>query len=117
LLASIHRICQPGPKTEVADWYRRSILHHLWGFPPERFTSQAFWDRFDQILVAEDHGRTDASDQLDQAQSRLLGAWKEKRLVSRRLLAYDTTNFYTYIASNNTRNHLAAARPQQAGST
>ena len=23
LLAAIHRICQPGPKTEVADWYRR----------------------------------------------------------------------------------------------
>jgi hypothetical protein len=22
LLAAIHRICQPGPKTEVADWYR-----------------------------------------------------------------------------------------------
>ncbi len=33
--------------------------------------------------------------------------WKEKRLVSRRLLAYDTTNFYTYVASTNERNHLA----------
>jgi transposase len=33
--------------------------------------------------------------------------WKEKQLVSRRLLAYDTTNFYTYIASTNTRNRLA----------
>src|SRR6266702_1946809 len=26
LLASIHRICQPGPKTEVADWYHSTIL-------------------------------------------------------------------------------------------
>src|SRR5437870_4520647 len=25
LLAVIHRICQPGPKTEVADWYRSTI--------------------------------------------------------------------------------------------
>ena len=58
-------------------------------------------------LVADDPDRTEASDQLDQAQSHLLGAWKEKQLVSRRLLAYDTTNFYTYIASSNTRNHLA----------
>src|SRR5450755_4212303 len=33
--------------------------------------------------------------------------WKEKQMVSRRLLAYDTTNFYTYIASNNTRSDLA----------
>jgi transposase len=37
----------------------------------------------------------------------LLDLWKQKQLVSRRLLAYDTTNFYTYIASNNTRNDLA----------
>jgi transposase len=44
---------------------------------------------------------------LEQAQLRLLGVWKEKQLVSRRLLAYDTTNFYTYIASTNTRNQLA----------
>jgi transposase len=44
---------------------------------------------------------------LDQAQVRLLGVWKEKQLVSRRLLAYDTTNFYTYVASTNTRNQLA----------
>ena len=101
LLALIHRVCQPGPKTEVADWYKRTILHSLWGFPPERFTSQAFWDCFDQI-------RTDPQDdQLDQAQMRLLGVWKEKQLVSRRLLAYDTTNFYTYVASTNTRNQLA----------
>jgi len=33
--------------------------------------------------------------------------WKQKQLVSRRLLAYDTTNFYTYVASTNTRNELA----------
>jgi transposase len=47
------------------------------------------------------------NDELDQAQSRLLAVWKEKQLVSRRLLAYDTTNFYTYVASTNTRNELA----------
>src|ERR1700737_2126502 len=53
LLAGIHRICQPGPKTEVADWYGRTVLHPLWNFPPERFTSQAFWDAFEQILPEE----------------------------------------------------------------
>jgi transposase len=101
VLAAIHRICQPGPKTEVPDWYRRTILHSLWGFPADRFDSQAFWDCFDRI-------RSDPEDdELDQAQSRLLAVWKEKQLVSRRLLAYDTTNFYTYVASTNTRNELA----------
>jgi transposase len=108
LLAAIHRICQPGPKTEVADWYARTILHSLWGIPPERFTSQAFWDAFEKILPEHlDPLATGADDPLDRAQLRLLDLWKGKQMVSRRLLAYDTTNFYTYIASNNTRNELA----------
>src|ERR1700693_4807048 len=107
LLAAIHRICQPGPKTEVPDWYRSSILSTLWQFPPERFSSQAFWDAFEQILPEGPEALSSADDPLEQAQLRLLGVWKEKQLVSRRLLAYDTTNFYTYIASTNTRNQLA----------
>ena len=107
LLAAIHRICQPGPTTEVADWYRSSILSALWEFPAERFTSQAFWDAFEQILPESPEALSPADDPLEQAQLRLLGLWKEKQLVGRRLLAYDTTNFYTYIASTNTRNQLA----------
>src|SRR6266852_7797533 len=107
LLAAIHRICQPGPKTEVADWYRSTLLHALWDVPPERFTSQAFWDAFEQILPAHLDPLSLEEDPLDRAQLRLLGLWKEKQLVSRRLLTYDTTNFYTYIASTNTRTDLA----------
>ena len=107
LLAAIHRVCQPGPKTEVAEWYRKSILSALWDFSPERFTSQAFWDAFEQILPEEQQDLPVEQDPLEKAQLALLGLWKEKHLVSRRLLAYDTTNFYTYIASSNTRNQLA----------
>ena len=107
VLAAIHRICQPGPKTEVAEWYRSSMLSALWDFSPERFTSQAFWDAFEQILPEAEQDLPVEQDPLEQAQLRLLALWKEKQLVSRRLLAYDTTNFYTYIASSNTRNHLA----------
>jgi transposase len=107
LLAALHRICQPGPKTQVAEWYRTSIVSALWEFPAERFTSQAFWDAFEQILPEGQEALPPADDPLEQAQLRLLGLWKAKQLVSRRLLAYDTTNFYTYIASTNTRNQLA----------
>jgi transposase len=108
LLAAIHRICQPGPKTEVAAWYGKTILHPLWGMAPERFTSQAFWDAFETILPEQlDPLATGDDDPLDRAQLALLDLWKQKQKVSRRLLAYDTTNFYTFIASNNTRNGLA----------
>lgn len=105
LLAAIHRICAPGPKTDVAAWYDRTILPTLWPFPAARFTSQAFWDAFDQIAVPEDDD--DGPDDLREAQRRLLAAWQEKHLVSARVLAYDTTNFATYIASTNTRTRLA----------
>jgi transposase len=105
LLAAIHRICQPGPKTEVADWYRGTVLSSWWDISPERFSSQAFWDSFESILPESLSAAT--PDPLEQAQIRMLALWKEKQLLSRRLLAYDTTNFFTWIASTNTRSHLA----------
>src|SRR5881628_2079953 len=74
LLAAIQRICQPGPKTEVADWYRHTILSSLWGFPAERFTSQEFWDAFHRIQT----GSGGESDELEQAQLRLLAVWKDQ---------------------------------------
>src|ERR1700680_1082802 len=107
LLAAIHRICRPGPKTEVADWYRHSILAAVWGFPPERFTSQAFWDCFEQ-LVPEALQDVDAAEApLNEVQQRLVGLWRTHQRISPRLLAYDTTNFYTYFATTNTRSKLA----------
>ncbi len=108
LLAALHRICSPGPKTEVSDWYRRSILYPLWGFEPERFTSQAFWDCFEALLPEKQNQiLTEERDPLEEAQHRLLGQWRDQQLVSRRVLAYDTTNFHTWVASSNSRNTLA----------
>ena len=108
LLAAIHRLCAPGPKTAVADWYQQTVLSSLWGFEPERFTSQAFWDCFEQLLPEKQaEEQSEERDPLEEAQARLLGLWKEKQLVSRRLLAYDTTNFHTFIATTNTRNTVA----------
>src|SRR5713101_245671 len=68
LLAAIHRICQPGPKTEVSDWYHATVLHSLWHFPPERFTAQAFWDVFEKILPQEWISLSSADDPHELAQ-------------------------------------------------
>jgi transposase len=73
----------------------------------ERLRSQDFWDAFEEILPADEQDLALQEDPLDQAQLRLLGLWKQKQMVSHRLLAYDTTNFYTYIASSNGRNQVA----------
>ena len=106
LLAAFHRICAPGPKTEVADWYRHSVLADLWGFSPTLFSSQAFWDHFDAIDVSESLQQPHP-DELERAQLALLQAFRDRKLVSQRVLAYDTTNFHTWVATTNTRNQLA----------
>lgn len=106
LLAAFHRICSPGPKTEVASWYSQTILYPLWGFAPDRFSSQGFWDCFNKIQIAASDV-ADSPDELGQAQSLLLSLWKDKQGFGKRMLAYDTTNFYTFIATTNTRNTLA----------
>jgi hypothetical protein len=91
-------------------------LHSLWGNPPERFTSQAFWDALERILPDRlDPLATGEEDPLDRAQLRLLDLWKGKQMERRHLLAYDTTNFHTYIASNNTRHELAQRGHNQQG--
>lgn len=107
LLAAINRICDPGPKTEVPDWYQSTVLESLWHFPPERFSSQAFWDCFDQIKMNPISLDVNPADELDRAQLALLALWKNRQMVSHRLLSYDTTNFYTFVASTNDRNTLA----------
>jgi transposase len=106
LLAAIHRICAPGPKTEVSDWYEGTVLPSLWHFSAERFASQAFWDCFDAIQQDMSSESIDGDD-LDRAQLRLLALWKDKQLVSHRLWSYDSTNCYTFVASTNGRNTIA----------
>lgn len=106
LLAAFHRICAPGPKTEVADWYRGTVLPRLWGFSPKCFTSQAFWDRFNSIDV-DPALEQPPEDDLERAQRALLDAFRSRGLVSQRILNCDTTNFHTWIASTNSRCQLA----------
>jgi transposase len=108
LLAAICRICEPGPKTDVAAWYDKTILPALWQLPAARFTSQAFWDGFDQIQLGPlQTDAVDDLDDLDRAQVRLLGLWHDRQMVGPRVLSYDATNFYTFVASTNDRNTIA----------
>ena len=86
LLAAFHRLGAPGPKTEASAWYRQTILYPLWGFEPERFSSQAFWDCFEQLLPEKEAAaRQEKRQTQEEAQARLVGLWKKNTQVSRRL--------------------------------
>jgi len=79
----------PRRRWPSGKWYRQSILAALWNFAPERFTWQAFGDAFEQILPEEQQDLPWQQDPLEKAQLAVLGLWKEKQLVRRRLLTCD----------------------------
>ena len=103
LLAAIQRVCLPGPKTAVEEWYDHTVLRTVWGFRGCRFTSQAFWDAFSRIDLQSDF----PADELSRLQVAMVQLWRNAGMVGDSVLAYDTTNFYTYIDSKNERCGLA----------
>lgn len=97
LLAALNRAVQPCSKRGWAAWARGTSLARLFpNLDPDALTSQYFWDQMNcvspEALQAIEHD-------LVQAVIRELG-------ISLDLLFYDTTNFFTYIASSNPRPKL-----------
>ena len=97
-LASIGRACHPTSKRGFAPWASTTTLGALAHTDVERLTSQHFWDQMDQIPVEAI-------------------APIEREIVSRVLarltlpvdtLLFDATNFFTFIASTNSRPQLPA---------
>lgn len=97
LLAAINRVCGPCSKLQMPDWYQKSIFYRLWKLPPENFTSQMFWNHMD--LIPEDS--------IDIIQEKIVMRLKNDFKIDPGTLLYDTTNFFTYVATGNTRNTIA----------
>lgn len=96
LLAAFNRALDPCSKLAIGDWYEKSILRKMWHFPTSAFSSQRFWDHMDRI---EDH-------HILEIEQRLLLRIKERFGINPDLLLYDTTNFFTYLATSNDRANL-----------
>lgn len=91
LLAALNRAAGPTSKSQLAHWYRQSILTRLLPASPAQLSSQAFWNHMDRV---EQKDIPAIEKQLSQ---RLIEHFK----LNLRTLVYDGTNFFTYI---NTRN-------------
>ena len=92
----------PAPKPKSPTGIAPPSCRRCGSFPPNALLRRLSGTPSNRSCRKATEALSPADDPLEQAQLRLLGVWKEKQLVSRRLLAYDTTNFYTYIASSNT---------------
>jgi transposase len=103
LLAAINRAVKPRSKMGWAAWARQTSLHRLFpGLKTEKLTSQFFWDQMDCVQL----------DSLSAIEDDLTRAVVRELDVQLDTLFYDTTNFFTYIASTNLRPKL----PQRGAS-
>lgn len=97
LLATLNRALAPCSKLQMPDWYHKTVLRRLWRYDGSCFTSQRFWDHMDCI----------SDDMIDKIQEGLAARIKAEFKLNPGCLLYDTTNFFTYIATGNKRNTIA----------
>ena len=96
VLAAINRSIDVRSKRGFAEWYRDTSLERLAKVPSSALTSQAFWAAMDRFPV-------------EKAAQPILTALLQKVLpeVGRpQLVAFDASNFFTFIASSNARPQL-----------
>ena len=97
LLAAINRAVWPCSKRGWAAWAQRTSLPHLFPLRPAALTSQYFWDQMDAVLESA----------LEAIEAALTRKVIQEFHLTLDTLFYDTTNFFTYIASGNERSALA----------
>jgi len=95
--AAIARLCHPSSKRAVADWAATTSLPRWLGVSATALTSQHFWDQMDAVPVPA----------VPLIEERLVGRVLATERVAPQVLAYDTTNFFTHLATTNTRSTLA----------
>jgi transposase len=96
LLIALGRACRPTSKRGWSRWARDTSLPDIFGVRPEALTSQFFWDQMNEVPL----------EALPRIEERLTARVFELTKVPVDLLLYDTTNFFTFIASTNTRPKL-----------
>jgi transposase len=96
LAGMISRACAPRSKRAFAAWAEATALPELMGFAAKDLDSQHFWDQMHALPVTL----------LGVAEEAIVRAVIGIEQLQPRALAYDTTNFYTHIASTNHRPEL-----------
>jgi transposase len=96
LAGIIGRACAPRSKRAFSDWAQTTHLPELMGFSASALSSQHFWDQMQAVPLAV----------LATIEQRLVSEVIRIEQLNVQALAYDTTNFYTHIATTNLRTQL-----------
>jgi len=97
LLAAIGRIAMPTSKRGWADWAKTTSLAYLLRLNLSKIDSQHFWDLMDAI----------PEDAICKIEESILKEVFKIYNIETDSLFFDSTNFFTYIDSANTRSEIA----------
>lgn len=97
LLGAIGRACRPTSKQAWWDWAKTTSCEYLLRVALNGMDRQHFWDLMDALPVEAIEG----------IEQELLERVRGRYGLSSETLLYDTTNFFTFIATTNTRCTLA----------
>lgn len=97
LLAAIGRVCMPTSKRGWLNWARTTTLQYLLRCSLSKLDSQHFWDLMDALPV----------DKIPRVEADILANVFKTYGIESDSLFFDTTNFFTYIDSTNTRSTIA----------
>jgi len=95
-LAAINRAVWPQSKRAFAAWHRGTGLARLVPAPSAELDSRRFWDHMDLV----------EADQVARIQQALLATLSQRFPLGEQFLVYDTTNYYTFIHTFNSRPRL-----------
>jgi transposase len=97
LLAAIGRVCMPTSKRGWWAWAQTSSCEYLLRISLSKLDSQHFWDLMDCL----------PEDAIEKIELDLLRNLQQHYGFSDDTLFYDTTNFYTFVDTANTRCNIA----------
>jgi len=97
VLAALNRALAPCSKLAIGEWYEQTVLRRLWRVPKTAFSSQRFWDHMDVV----------SEEAIDRVQRELALRIEREYGLDRNVLLYDTTNFFTFLATSNSRGGIA----------
>jgi len=97
LLGAIGRVCMPTSKRGWWNWAKGSSCEYLLRCSLSKIDSQHFWDLMDALPI----------EAIEKIELRLLERVQDIYDLTTDTLLFDTTNFYTFIATTNERCTIA----------
>lgn len=104
LYCVLNRMVQAVSKNKLADWFGRTAIQHIRPVELNELTSKRYWEKWDRVSETALH----------EIASKFFERIWQVEAPSADCLLFDTTNYYTYIASQ-TDSELAQRGKNKAG--